>query len=182
VAPERPARAAQDGGGRVLAVRWLRRELQSQERTNQCDRPHDHGYARGPPRKRHVPEARVPVETLDACIEPGTRINLAKIDAEGYEPKILAGAQRVLAENPDLVMVLEVNLLIWRMFSNPRAVLGGYMGDSHEIFAIRHDGRIVPHGDAVSFLDNVDDAFVAYCLIAPKTANMAKRFAAKVVR
>lgn len=124
----------------------------------------------------------VAVDTLDDCIAAGERVDLVKIDAEGFEPKILSGGRRVMAENPNLVMVLEVNLLIWRMFCEPGAVLRELLGDSREIFAIHTDGRLVPYQDADTFLARVDDNFVAYCLVAPKAAQMGRRFAAKIAR
>lgn len=45
--------------------------------------------------------------TLDEFFEPGTKIDLIKIDAEGAEPHILEGAQRIIFENPEIKIILE---------------------------------------------------------------------------
>jgi FkbM family methyltransferase len=49
----------------------------------------------------------VPRISLDAHIAPGGRVDLIKMDIEGAEPLAWAGMTRVVAENPDLVIVLE---------------------------------------------------------------------------
>ena len=58
-----------------------------------------------------LPEAErteeVAVQPLDALVPPGTRVRLAKIDVEGYEPAAWQGMQRIAAENPGLAMLVE---------------------------------------------------------------------------
>jgi FkbM family methyltransferase len=49
----------------------------------------------------------VDVSTLDELVPPGTAVDLVKIDAEGGEYDTLKGMDRILAENPDIVIVLE---------------------------------------------------------------------------
>ena len=49
----------------------------------------------------------VEVKTIDSLIQPGQRVRLVKIDAEGYEPRVWQGMRRVLADNPDLIAVVE---------------------------------------------------------------------------
>src|SRR6266496_1020545 len=44
---------------------------------------------------------------LDDYFEPGKRIDLIKIDIQGYELHALRGAKRVLHENPDIKLLLE---------------------------------------------------------------------------
>ncbi|MGF1619241.1 MAG: FkbM family methyltransferase [Rhodomicrobiaceae bacterium] len=49
----------------------------------------------------------VDVSPLDDLVPPGTVVDLVKIDAEGGEYDTLKGMDRILAENPDIVIVLE---------------------------------------------------------------------------
>ena len=47
----------------------------------------------------------VEVVTIDSVIPPGKKVDLAKIDVEGFEDKVLEGMRRVLAEShPDLII------------------------------------------------------------------------------
>ena len=46
---------------------------------------------------------------LDDYLPPGTRVDFVKMDAEGAEPLIIAGMQRVLSDNPAICLVLEVS-------------------------------------------------------------------------
>ncbi len=45
--------------------------------------------------------------TLDDYFRPGQRVNLIKMDIQGYELHALRGAERVLADNPRLKLLLE---------------------------------------------------------------------------
>lgn len=72
--------------------------------------------------RREVPEGTdremVPVMRLDDIIPEGQPVHLLQLDAEGMEPDILAGAQRVISESrpaiyveadrPDVIPVLEL--------------------------------------------------------------------------
>jgi hypothetical protein len=49
----------------------------------------------------------VPVTTLDAALPPGQRVDVIKIDVEGWEFSVLKGATRVLSENPHAKIVME---------------------------------------------------------------------------
>lgn len=52
-------------------------------------------------------EIQVPATTLDKCIHAGSRVDFIKIDAEGAEPSVWRGMRRIVAENPQLKIVLE---------------------------------------------------------------------------
>lgn len=49
----------------------------------------------------------VDVRPLDDLIESGRAVRLVKIDAEGFEPQVWRGMQRILADNPDLAIIVE---------------------------------------------------------------------------
>ena len=54
--------------------------------------------------RRAVPTQMI---ALDDYFEPGERVDLIKIDIQGYELHALWGAERVLQENPDIQLLLE---------------------------------------------------------------------------
>jgi FkbM family methyltransferase len=45
--------------------------------------------------------------TLDDYFKPGERVDLIKMDIQGYELHALRGANRVLVDNPDIMLLLE---------------------------------------------------------------------------
>jgi FkbM family methyltransferase len=50
---------------------------------------------------------RVPAVTLDGALPPGTRVRLVKVDVQGDELRVLRGMPRVLAERPDVCLLLQ---------------------------------------------------------------------------
>ncbi len=120
----------------------------------------------------------VEVDTLDRLLAPGTRVDLIKIDAEGFEPKILLGAQRVLRENPGLVMILEVSLGRWQKQSDPAQVFNDVIGQDKEVFQIQHSGKMVPMGSPGEFLGRISPGFVSYCLILPQQSAVRQELSA----
>lgn len=95
----------------------------------------------GEPKNAHVVPAegavlRVPATTLDAALAHETRIDLVKIDAEGAEEAIVAGAATILSrDRPHLV--LEFNALRAR---DPRALLDRLLAIYGAVRRIDFDG------------------------------------------
>lgn len=61
--------------------------------------------------KGHAPDGSIDVKTttLDDLIEPGTRIDFAKVDIEGAEYQFWQGSERVRKDNPHMSFLLEFN-------------------------------------------------------------------------
>lgn len=49
----------------------------------------------------------VPMVSLDNYFSPGQSVDLIKLDVQGYEMSVLLGAQRILADNPDIKILME---------------------------------------------------------------------------
>lgn len=49
----------------------------------------------------------VPVVSLDEYFSPGQRVDVIKIDVQGYELSVLEGARRILEENRDIRILME---------------------------------------------------------------------------
>lgn len=51
---------------------------------------------------------KVNATSLDDHFPKGAKVDLLKIDAEGADPHIIKGAQRLIQENPDITIIMEV--------------------------------------------------------------------------
>ncbi len=65
----------------------------------------------------------VPMLTLDGLVAPGAEVALVKLDAEGFESAVLAGAKRILDDQAVLAWIVEVNGLGGRYGSDDATVL-----------------------------------------------------------
>jgi FkbM family methyltransferase len=80
---------------------------------------------------------RVPLRRVDGVVPAGTRIAVAKIDAEGAELRVWRGMRRVLADSPGLAAVLEFGPShLARAGIAPADWLGELTADGFEAYAI----------------------------------------------
>jgi FkbM family methyltransferase len=61
---------------------------------------------------------------LDAALAALPAIDFLKIDAEGAEPRVLAGAEQLIGRSPMLTMILEFNPAMFSNLATARAYLG----------------------------------------------------------
>ncbi len=85
--------------------------------------------------------ARVSTVRLDDYFAPGSRVDFIKIDAEGAEEKIWNGMQRVMADNPGIIITLEYNGARYR---DPERFLQEIQAPGFRLRHIEGDGGIHP--------------------------------------
>jgi len=61
----------------------------------------------------------VPLERLDDCVRLNTLVDVLKIDVEGYELKVLKGAQRILADSRPVIVLEQVPEFLKRYSDTP---------------------------------------------------------------
>jgi FkbM family methyltransferase len=100
----------------------------------------------------------VAVVTIDAELG-ADRLDLLKIDTEGYDLHVLRGARRALAEHRIAVVQFEYNRPWARAGSTLAAAYELLQGLGYEVFALRHDGlHAIPYdhlGDFFSYANFV---------------------------
>jgi FkbM family methyltransferase len=102
---------------------------------------------------------KVPVTTLDSYLEamkPNERVVLIKIDVEGFEPNVLAGARRVIQRQRPLIWMEfnSVTLNIAQGYS-PMAFATALF-DCFEVLRMNADGALIPvTGPSVLVHDNI---------------------------
>lgn len=97
----------------------------------------------------HLKQRTVPVEVvpLDALVDDGKRVAMIKIDVEGNEPGVIAGAKRIIAENPFIELLIEHH-------HTPahRRMLDELLDDGFGLFWVGYDSALKPIP-----LDEVDE-------------------------
>ncbi len=80
------------------------------------------------------------VHRLDDIFD-GT-LDLIKLDAEGFEPRVLSGAQATLARSPNCALMIEVNLSRWES-EQPLARLFDLVGRDKAVLAVKATGGLI---------------------------------------
>ncbi len=88
----------------------------------------------------------VAVRPLDMLVAPGTRLRLAKIDVEGYEPEAWRGMQRIVADNPGLSLLVEFGPEhLRRAGITPEEWMAPFTGAGFRVFEVgEEDGVLRP--------------------------------------
>jgi FkbM family methyltransferase len=93
----------------------------------------------------------VPLARLDDIMRAVPQIDVMKIDAEGYEPAIIRGAQEIIARSPTIKIVMEfVPTDIGVADAAAHLALLRSLGLS--IWIIEHDGTLTPQPDDAALL------------------------------
>lgn len=122
----------------------------------------------------------VGVFRLDEVVPEEMSVDLIKLDAEGYEAKILEGAKSVLARSPQCAIMIELGLERWER-STPLENLLSVCGGGKVAYAVREDGT-VEHME----LDKIRSFLLTcafhenYFLIAP--AGYAEKYIGELIR
>jgi FkbM family methyltransferase len=97
-----------------------------------------------------APMIEVPAVPLDHMDLPP--IGFIKIDVEGHEPEVLAGAQRLLAQDRPLIF-MEVNIWCLTAYAdhNPSALIRT-LWKKFEVWSPTFDGNILPLESGLNFL------------------------------
>jgi FkbM family methyltransferase len=108
------------------------------------------------------------VEPLDRLLPPDCRVDLMKIDVEGFEPFVLDGMQALLARSPDMAIVTEVSSGHWARVGDPADILRRF-ACGRKIFRIHQTGAIEELDDD-KLSAGLDPAFVSYVLMLPRSS------------
>lgn len=112
--------------------------------------------------------------TLDDFIPRDVTPTLIKIDVEGHEPHVIAGARETLARSPDVVLIIECFEPLLRYYGVERFIDELRIGHGLDIYLAgpgaslrRLTGDEYPEGDAYIFaskrsLDGVDRALFSF--------------------
>jgi len=112
-----------------------------------------------------IQHVAVEVHPLDDLMPPGEKIDLVKIDVEGAELDVLAGMKRILATNPEIVLIVEFGPShLARTGVTPEAWFAAFTGEGFDALAIDEEtGACRP----VEAIDVVDAASVNIVFVAP---------------
>ncbi len=107
----------------------------------------------------------VPVLTLDSLVASGAQVALVKVDAEGFEAAVLAGAGRLLRDRAVMAWIVEIRGLGDRYGSDDERILGEFERFGYLPFRYNADRNELssaerPNGEAewnLIFIRDVDE-------------------------
>ena len=85
--------------------------------------------------------AEIETVVIDEVLADVDRVDLFKLDVEGFEPRVLLGARKLLDRSPDAVIVTEFFWEAWMKVGDPVALLGD-VTKGRRIFHIQKDGSL----------------------------------------
>ena len=88
----------------------------------------------------------VPMVALDDVVAAGRTVALVKVDAEGFESAVVAGAARMLRERSVIAWIVEVNGLGQRYGSADETLLDAFRAAGYRAFRYRADGNVLEDG------------------------------------
>jgi len=84
----------------------------------------------------------VVIETIDNRLSSLERVDLFKIDAEGFEPEVLRGAKKLISRSPNCAFHIEIQLS-WERFGSVASILKPII-TGRRLFVICHDKTLMP--------------------------------------
>ncbi len=91
-----------------------------------------------------ITRVTVPMTTLDAACSDWPHLDFLKIDAEGAEPLIMAGAKALIARSPQLEILLEFGPAFWPSLDEARGFLQGWVDEGFHLQRLTPAGRVTP--------------------------------------
>jgi FkbM family methyltransferase len=85
---------------------------------------------------------KVPVEKLDDVLPADATIDLIKLDAEGYESRILGGAKQLLARSPKCAIMIELGLERWERSASLESLVPLCGGGDKVAYAVQENGHL----------------------------------------
>jgi FkbM family methyltransferase len=85
---------------------------------------------------------QVQVRRLDNVVDASVSADLIKLDAEGYEKRILDGATNLLKRSPQCAIMIELGLERWERYATLEQLIPACGGGDRELYAVCPDGTI----------------------------------------
>jgi FkbM family methyltransferase len=133
------------------------------------------GFIRAEGEGKYERSVQVKVVTVDESLSDVSKIDLFKIDAEGYEPRVLVGAAKLLARSPDCALLLEIYLPAWERFGRFEELIAP-VAVGRLVFAISHDTRLIemPLSMIRSYLDETGNGMAYFFFVPPKLSALTR--------
>jgi len=91
-----------------------------------------------------ITRVAVPITTLDESCADWPHLDFLKIDAEGAEPLVMAGAKGLISRSPNLEILLEFGPAFWPFLEAARAFLQGWLDEGFHLQRLTPQGAVEP--------------------------------------